>query len=64
MEAVLDAPVLTGDFAEAFGAQRRAEQVVSRLGGDFVTALAGPQDLADGRQARPGMLLLEPGDIA
>src|SRR4051794_468533 len=48
---------------EALGAERCAEQVVCGLGGHFCADLADPDDLADGRQSRPCVPLLQPVDV-
>ena len=56
--------VRAGDFAETCGGQCRAEQIVSGFGAGLSANLTGADDLADGHQARPGMLLLQPLNVA
>jgi hypothetical protein len=64
VQAVLHAPVRAGDFAETCGGQCSAEQIVSGFGAGLSANLTGADDLADGHQARPGMLLLQPLNVA
>lgn len=63
MQAVLDAPVVTGDGAEALGGEGRAEQVIGGLGGGLAGALSAAGELADSRQAGPAVVA-EPGNVA
>src|SRR4051794_20774218 len=63
VQAVFDRPVRAGDMAEALGRQRRAEQVVGRLGGHLGAGLPGSDHLADGVQAGPVVNLLQPSDV-
>ncbi len=64
MEAVFDPPMASGGLVEALGGQLGAEQIEHGLAGGLVADLTAALDLADGRQARPAMLVLQPGDVA
>ena len=63
VQGVLDRPVRAGDMAETLGRQRRAEQVVGRLGGHLGAGLTGSDHLADGGEAGPVVDLLQPADV-
>jgi len=63
MELVLDAPVAADGGVEALGRERRAEQVIAGVRAGSAIDLAARGDLADGREARPVVILLEPGDV-
>src|SRR5271166_184840 len=56
-------PQCAHDLVEAFRRECRAEQVIGRLGGGLVGGLANADDLADGREAGPFMMLLQPADV-
>ena len=62
MQGVLDRPVRAGDMAEPLGRQRRAEQVIGRLGGHLGSGLPGSDHLANGGEAGPVVNLLQPAD--
>jgi len=51
------------DLVEAFGRQRRAEQIIGGFGGCLAGGFANAFDLANGGQARPLMVFDQPGDI-
>ncbi len=64
VQAVLDGPMHPHDSVEPVRAERRAEQVVAGLDGGLAPAnLAAGGDLAEGREAGPSMVLLQPGNI-
>ena len=64
VEGVFDPPMMSGDLVETFGGKLRAEEIVYALAGGLVADLTAALDLADGRQAWPVVLVLEPSDIA
>src|SRR5271166_1102343 len=63
VQLVLHTPMRAHDLVEAFRRECRAEQVIGRLGGGLVGGLANADDLADGREAGPFMMLLQPADV-
>src|SRR3954451_21199478 len=63
VQAVLHSPMGAGHLAEVLGAERSAEQVVGGFRTDLGADLAGADHPANGRQPRPGMSLLQPGDV-
>src|SRR3954469_8633230 len=63
MQVVFDRPMGPRCVPESFRRQRRAQQVIGRLGGDLGCRFTGAGDLADSGEARPLMKLLQPGDV-
>ena len=63
VEAVFDGPMGTDNLGEAFGRHCGAEQVIGGFGGGFPVHFTASGDFADGRQTRPAMPFLQPGDI-
>src|SRR5271166_2530824 len=49
--------------SEAFGRQRRAEQIIGGLGCCLAGGFAEALDLADSGQARPMMVFVQPRDV-
>src|SRR5208283_5310327 len=47
----------------AFRRECRAEQVIGHLGGGLVGGITNADDPADGREAGPFMMLLQPADV-
>ena len=64
VQPIFHPPMRADHLQKALAGQRRAEQVVSCLLRGFVGFLADAVDLANGHQAWPVMLLLQPVDIA
>ena len=64
MQPVFDAPVGSDDLVEAFGRQRRAQQIIGDLYRCFSCRFADALDLADGRQTRPLMVFDQPSQIS
>ncbi len=58
-----DRTVRAHDLVEALGAEHGAQQVGAGLDGQLAPDLALRGDLADRLEPRPGMALLQPGDI-
>ena len=63
VQPIFDAPMRANDFVEAFGRQRRAEQIIGGLGRCFAGGFAEALDLADSGQARPMMVFVQPRDV-
>ena len=51
------------DLGEATRGERRTEQVIRRLGAGLASHFAVADHLADGGEARPLMLFLQPADV-
>ena len=60
MQAVFDGPMGAQGVLDAFGRDRCAHDVVAGFDGGALGAFAHRLDLADGGQARPFMVLLQP----
>src|SRR5208337_2610319 len=60
---IFDAPMRANDFVEAFGRQRRAEQIIGGLERCLAGGFAEALDLADSGQARPMMVFDQPRDV-
>src|ERR671926_372823 len=63
VKPILDAPVSPHDRGKALSAERLAYEEVARLQAHFAGRLAARRHLADPLQARPGMHLLQPGNV-
>ena len=63
VQPIFDAPMRANDFVEAFGRQRRAEQIIGGLGCCFAGDFADALDLADSGQAGPLMVFDQPRDV-
>jgi len=63
VQPVFDPPVLADDLVEAFAGQCCAEQIIGGFGGGFGGGFADADHLADGAEAGPVMILLQPTDI-
>src|SRR5882762_3665874 len=63
VQLVFDSPVGSNDLIQPPWREWRAEQVVGHFGGGFGSAFANPLHLADSREARPAMGILQPLDL-
>ena len=63
MQAVFDAPMGAHDLAEPCRRESRTEKIICGLAADRAVDLAPARDLADGGEARPPVLLLQPADL-
>jgi hypothetical protein len=62
MELILHPPMRAHHLSKAFGRQRRTQEVVGRLRRRLGAGFTRPDDLADGAQTGPLMLVLQPAD--
>jgi hypothetical protein len=64
VQRVLDTPVCAGDLVEVLGRERRAQQVIGCFGRGLGAGLAHAGQLADGGEAGPVVVLLQPVDVS